>query len=255
MAKNDETQKQSLSDFFIGLFKKFFALIFLCVAIVILVFAAKFAFDTFIRKDKGFHPVEAIEVAILEAYKTAENTITEIDDAVVNGTTEADLVTYLETSGEMGKLQVLSANVIKNKKIESGFNQEDKVLMATYQTLIFTVDLSDIDPVLEGDKYIVKIPEPEPDLNNNTNEEGKYAEVLNERMKHSWDGSYEHGYNEAYNTLCNNNDVSLIDNYDYLKEEAREAAKIQVQELLQDLQVKGKNIEVKGEWEYEQEER
>lgn len=254
MAKNDETQKQSLSDFFIGLFKKFFPLIFLFASIVILVFAAYFAFRTFILKDKSFNPIQAAEVAVIKAYTTAKNTVKEIDDAVVNGTTEADLETYLKTSGEMGKLQVLSADVIKNIKIESGLNQENKVLMATYQKLIYTVDLSDIEPVPEGDKYIVEIPEPVPDLNNNTNEEGKYAEVLNERMKHSWDGSYKHGYNEAYNALCNNKDVSLIDNYDYLKEQAREAAKIQVQELLQDLQVKGKNIEVKGEWENEQEE-
>lgn len=139
-----------------------------------------------------------------------------------------------------GKLDVLIAESQFTNTYKEG--QDYKALFAHQVDVTFSDDLK--AAIVEHDETNIKIilPEPEAECIINENESKKLAEW----QKYLWSGSAESGYIAYINSMAQiqEKSVSEIKNYDDLMMQAKEAAKIQVENLVNSIRVQGKTIQI-----------
>lgn len=135
------------------------------------------------------------------------------------------------TFEEMGKLEVLVANV----KIPE-YHSVGKKYEAMYMfrgSAVFTIDLSKVNISADDSKIVVLMPKPTAEVKI----DNKETEKIRSRSALFFNGSTEEGLEAYLNTLKAVDQISTdrISNYSELTEMAKEAAKIQLKDIIQNI--------------------
>lgn len=142
------------------------------------------------------------------------------------------------TVEEIGKLEVLVANV-KIPEYHS-VGQKYAAMYLFRGSAVFTVDLTKTNIIVNNSDIQVLIPKPVAEVKI----DNKETERIMHRSAKIFNGSTEDGLEAYLNTLKAVDQVSTerISNYSELSEMAKQAAKLQLQDIINNISGSGKNI-------------
>ena len=146
---------------------------------------------------------------------------------------------------EVGNLEVLVASVKINDFHSIGKDKKYAALYLLKGDVVFSVDLSRINIVANGNDIQITIPSPHGELYIDQSQIEKVAEY----QEHFFSGSAEDGFDAYLNSMDKLNEASAetLDNYDALIKAAKESAEKQIRHLALSVAVDSYQVNVEFE--------
>lgn len=153
--------------------------------------------------------------------------------------TEADIANEIH---KINNLEVLVASVKINDFHSIGENVEYAALYLLKGDVVFSVDLSRADIVVQNGNIQVILPLPQGELYIDQSQVEKVAEY----QKHFFSGSAEDGFDAYLNSMVKVYEASAetLDNYPVLIEAAKESAEKQVRQLVMSVAISNNSVNV-----------
>ena len=199
-------------------------------ALALLIFTCAFFASQVVSFTKaGTHSEDTVFDAIVKGYNAGKK----------EGLSAKDTELQMKnTVDEIGKLEVLVANV-KIPEYHS-VGQKYAAMYLFRGSAVFTVDLTKTNIIVNNTDIQVLIPKPVAEVRI----DNKETERIIHRSAKIFNGSTEDGLEAYLNTLKAVDQVSTerISNYSELSEMAKQAAKLQLQDIIKNICGNGKNI-------------